>query len=85
MNSFEALEFDIILSRLSEHALTEAAKAKCLSLKPCLAEREAKKRLDETTQARRLIEQAGTPPLTSMTDIPQLLTLAEAGDMLLPD
>ncbi len=85
MNAFTALEFDKILLRLSEHALTESAKAQCLALTPCLNEREAKKRLDDTTQARRLLEQAGTPPLTAMTDLPQLMTLAEAGDMLLPE
>jgi len=86
MNYLKTLEFDVILNKLAEHAHTHAAKDKCLSLVPYLSEREANINLNETTQAKQIIEYAGTPPLDAMQDIGKLLTLVEIGeDMLTPE
>lgn len=85
MNYQHILEFDIILGRLADLAYTENAKVQCLTLAPFMSEKEVKRNLNQTTQAKRIIEQAGTPPLTAMTDINKLIDVAEAGDMLLPE
>lgn len=79
------LEFYAILERLGAFAYTENAKAKCLALAPCLNEREAKRRMNETTEAKRVVEAAGSPPLSAMVDIDKLIALVEAGDMLVPE
>ncbi|OJU11387.1 MAG: DNA mismatch repair protein MutS [Clostridiales bacterium 43-6] len=84
-NHHQILEFNCILSKLADHALSETAKNKCLSLTPYFSEREAKKHLEDTTQAKRIICEAGSPPLSAMADLEKLITLTEAGDMLLPD
>ncbi len=80
-----ALEYDLILRMLCDLAQCEKAKEKCLALSPSLNEREAKRRIEETTQARRIVEAAGTPPLAAMAEIDRLIVLIEAGDMLLPE
>jgi len=84
MNYYHTLEFDVILNKLAEHAHTETAKKKCLSLTPYLNEKEANKFFHETTQAKQIIECAGTPPLDTMHDISKLLTLVEIGEDMLP-
>lgn len=85
MDRNRTLEFDTILEQLADRAFTQSAKAKCLALAPYLNEREAKRRLKETTEARRIVEQAGNPPLSAMAELDRIIALTEAGDMLLPD
>ena len=60
MNNYIALEFDKILEKLADNALSEAAKTRCLALAPSLNEVEVKRWMSETTQAKRIIEQIGT-------------------------
>ena len=79
------LEFDVILKRLSDLAVSDGVKAKCLALAPTLDEREAKRRLAETGEARRVLEATGSPPLAAMAELEKLIALMEAGDMLLPE
>lgn len=79
------LEFDVILNRLAGFAVSEAAKTKCLMLEPTLDEREAKRRLAQTGEARRVLEATGSPPLAAMAELPKLIALVEAGEMLLPE
>ncbi len=86
MNShYKTLEFDKILNMLADNALSEAAKARCLALAPSLNQAEARRWVDETTQARRILEQAGTPPLSPMTELQKILGLVQADAMLLPE
>ena len=85
MNAYKTLEFDIILEKLAEHALSDAAKSRCRALAPSLSEDEVLRWLDETTQARQVLERAGTPPLATMTELPKLLGLVDADAMLLPE
>ena len=82
---YRTLEFDKILSLLAENALSEAAKARCLALAPSLSQAEARRWTDETTQARRILEQAGTPPLSPMTELQRVIGLVQADAMLLPE
>lgn len=85
MNSHKTLEFDQILQLLAEQALSDQVKARCLTLVPSLNEAEVKRRLDETTQAKRIIEQFGTPPLPSMAELQKVLGLIAIEAMLLPE
>ena len=85
MNSFKTLEFNVILDRLSEYALSAASKETCLSLTPAKNIEEAARRLHETTQAKKIIEQTGTPPLAIMTEMHKIIGLVTADAMLTPD
>ena len=83
--SNSTLEFNIILERLSEFALSENAKNKLLSLKPFLSERICQAKMVETTEAVQVITGIGSPPLASMKEIAQILELTEKGSMLIPE
>ncbi|MHB8126550.1 MAG: endonuclease MutS2 [Desulfitobacteriaceae bacterium] len=85
MNNHKTLEFDQILKQLADNALSDIVKARCLALVPSLNEAEVRRRLDETTQAKRIIEQIGTPPLPSMTDLQKVIDLIAIDAMLMPE
>ena len=85
MDQYITLEFDKILDKLAENALSEAAKTRCLALCPSLNEAEVRRWMDETTQAKRIMEQIGTPPLSSMTELKKVIDLIAIDAMLLPD
>ena len=85
MNTFKTLEFDKILEMLSENALSEGVKKRCMTLEPTLDEAVARRWLDETTQAKRILETSGTPPLGSVDNILKILALIGADAMLLPE
>jgi dsDNA-specific endonuclease/ATPase MutS2 len=61
MNTQKAIEFDLILTMLADQAMSETVREKCRALTPSLSETEAKRRMDETSQAKRIIEQTGAP------------------------
>lgn len=82
---YKTLEFDKILELLAENALSEAVKTRCLALAPSLNEAEVRRWMDETTQARRILEQAGTPPLSPMAALQKVIGLVQADAMLLPE
>ncbi len=85
MNNYIALEFDKILLKFAENALSETIKTRCLKLKPSLNEAEVRRCMDETTQAKRIIEQIGTPPLSSMAELQKVIDMITIEAMLLPD
>lgn len=85
MNTHATLEFDKILEMLAENALSDTVKAKCRSLVPSLNEVEVRRRMEETTQAKYIIEQTGTPPLVSMTELQKVIDLVAIEAMLTPD
>mgnify|MGYP001004881492 CR=1 FL=1 len=85
MNNHITLEFDKILEKLAENALSEAVKRKCLALAPSLNETEARRWMDQTTQAKHIIEQTGTPPLSSMSELQKVINLMAIDAMLTPD
>ncbi|WP_101909725.1 endonuclease MutS2 [Marasmitruncus massiliensis] len=85
MNHYTTLEFDKILEKLAENALSETVKTRCLALKPSLNETEVRRWMDETTQAKRMIEQIGTPPLSSMSELQKVIGLIAIEAMLTPD
>jgi DNA mismatch repair protein MutS2 len=83
--SMKALEFNIILEKLSENAVSDRAKKKLLELRPYLSEAEVNAKMKDTTEGRMILDQIGTPPLPVMKDIEMLLDLAQKGTMLIPE
>jgi DNA mismatch repair protein MutS2 len=82
---YKKLEFDKILDMLSEHAVSEKAAERIRRLEPYMSEAETARHMDETTQARRIIERYGTPPLSPMTDLDKIMSCLGKGIMLLPE
>ena len=82
---FEALEFPRILEQLKENALSEKAKQELGSLSPILSEDVCRRKMAETTAARAVLEGCGSPPLVPMKGLEEIIGLAGAGAMLLPE
>jgi DNA mismatch repair protein MutS2 len=82
--SFKILEFDKIIEALKEYALTENAKKKLNESEPFLSEKELKRSLLDTTEARIILDQLGTPPLVSLNDMEEILITARQGGLLTP-
>ena len=85
MKSYETLEFNIILKQLEDLAFSEGAKEKIQNLQPILNERVVKARMDETTSAKRIVENLGNPPLSFMSGLKKILELSSDGAMLSPE
>lgn len=83
--SMNTLEFNKILDILSNYAVSDQARHKLLDLKPIYNEKEIKIKIHDTTEARKILDQVGTPPLSAMKDIEMLLQMAEKGAMLVPE
>ncbi len=83
MNQTEqTLEFDKVKAIWAEYALTEHAKQQIQAAQPILSHRELMTKQRETTEARRMIEKCGNPPLVSLSGVEQLLTIARKGECL---
>lgn len=84
-NMYKTLEFDKILEMLSDNALSQHAKNKIMKLEPYLSEAEVIRHMDETTEARQIIEQLGTPPLSPMTEMDEILSMLKIDALLMPE
>ncbi len=84
MNIERQIEFDKIKDIWTDLAITDWAKEKIRETTPFFSESELKKQLKDTTDARFLIEKLGTPPLQNITEIKEVLMIAEKGDCLTP-
>lgn len=80
----EILEFEKILAALSECAVSEEAKEQLMNLTMILNQKQLEIKMKETTEARKLIDSLGTPPLSSMKGISQMIKEVEIGTMLEP-
>lgn len=83
--SIKTLEYNCILQQLQEIALSTKAKERFMDLRPYLKESECRNRMEETTEAKKILESFGTPPLSSMKDMDKLIEICEMGAMLLPE
>ncbi|MBP3704883.1 MAG: DNA mismatch repair protein MutS, partial [Clostridia bacterium] len=83
-NALEILEFEKIREQLLSYAATQAAKEKIRELKPHLQEVLLRGALHETSDARTMLDFAGTPPLPDTEAVCSALMLAEKGGLLLP-
>jgi len=79
---FQILEFDMIINKLQEYALTGQAKGKFGELEPYLVETQVLSKLRETSEARKILDHVGTPPLISMNEVENYLLIAEKCGML---
>lgn len=84
MKTEKLIEFDKIKEIWSNLAVTEWAKEKIAGVSFYLNEQELRKQLRDTTDSKNLIETLGTPPLQNVTEIKDILQVAEKGDCLTP-
>ena len=84
-NHHLALEFNIIIEKLKEQAISKNAKETLQRLSPYLNEDICVRKMAETTSARNLLDKVGIPPLPIMDSLDEFIVLAEAGDMLIPE
>lgn len=79
-----ALDFDKIIDKLKEQAVSEAARDLLARLSPCADEVRCRALMEETTAARAVLDAAGSPPLALMDGLDESLTAAAQGSMLTP-
>ena len=84
-HTFQTLEFDKIRELLIENAHTDQARIKLGRLEPYLSEDELRHSMKETTEARRILDHMGTPPLSGMEDMDKILITAGQGGCLTPE
>ncbi len=84
MNIERQIEFDKVKDIWAGLAITDWAKEKIKEAGLFFSENELRKHLRDTTDARFLIEKLGTPPLQNITEIKEVLLVAEKGDCLTP-
>lgn len=84
MNIEKQIEFDKVKAIWAELAVTDRAKEQIMETSIFLSENELRKQLRDTTNARCLIEKLGTPPLQNITEMKEILLIAEKGDCLTP-
>lgn len=78
----QILEFDKIKEKWKNLALTEWAKAEIENTQISLSESELRIRLSETTEARKILEMGGNPPLVSLSGLKEWVMIAEKGGCL---
>lgn len=78
------IEFDRIKDIWMQLAATEHAKERIRNTVWFLNETELRKELRDTTDGREMIEKLGNPPLQDVTEIKEILAIAERGDYLSP-
>lgn len=84
MNIDKQIEFDKVKEIWANLAITDYAKEKISEKVFYFSESELRKQLKDTTDARVMIEKIGTPPLQNITEIKDILTIAEKGACLTP-
>ena len=83
--SLEQLGYYEITQKLAECAITLKSKKQIREMEPMMSETALRKGQEQTTQARAMLELAGTPPLPSMEHVEEYLERAVRGEMLLAE
>lgn len=81
----DILEFSKIIDMLCDQAITLSGKEKLVRLQPFLDEVEVKNRMRETTEAKRVIESLGNPPISSMVDMDTIMITIKQEGLLTPE
>lgn len=84
-HKYSNLEYDLILNMLKSIARTDTAKSMIDDLNPYTSELELRKQLRDTTEAKDLLVNIGTPPIPNMENIDEYVQRAVSGDLLTPD
>lgn len=82
--TIKLLEFNKILDMLSSLAVSDRARNRINKLQPYSDIAEAERHCGETTEARRLLESIGSPPLAAMDELDKVMSLLGKDTMLLP-
>ena len=82
MNHYNTLEFNTILDQLADCAVSYNAKVQCKAMTPATTLPDAIRKLNETGDAKKIMEHIGTPPLAIMTDLDKIITLLQADALL---
>ena len=85
MSYLTILEFDTILDQLSDCAVSEVVKERCKAVRPAKSIEDAVRLSNQTTEAKEIMEQAGSPPIAGMTDLENIIGLINADAMLTPN
>ncbi|MCQ2453829.1 MAG: endonuclease MutS2, partial [Clostridia bacterium] len=80
--TLRVLEFNKILSRLAESAVTEMGREKCMALRPTDNLALAEDMLQETEEAQVILTYLGESPLIPFNDVRHPLTIAAKGGVL---
>lgn len=84
-HTFQILEFNRIIEKLEELALTEGAKERIRNLTPELKEAEVRKNLRDTTQARMILDKMGQPPAVAMNGMTAIFKSVMQEGILMPE
>ncbi len=84
MNIEKQIELDKVKEIWQNLAVTEWAKEKISKISFYLNESELRGELRDTTNSRTLMEKLGAPPLQSLTEIKDIMLIAQKGDCLTP-
>lgn len=84
MNIEKQIEFDKVKAIWADLAVTDWAKEQIMETSILFSENELRKQLRDTTNARCLIEKLGTPPLQNISEMKEILLIADKGDCLTP-
>lgn len=82
MNQNDTLEFYTVLARLADLAMSEGAREKLLALQPSLNESQCRNHMHETTEARKMLDAVGNPPLSLMKELDPIISSVHQGAML---
>lgn len=84
MNIEKQSEFDKIKEKWMELAITDQAKDQIRNISFYHSELELRRRLKDTTDSRNMMENLGAPPLQNVSEIWEILVIAEKGGCLTP-
>lgn len=70
--AYKTVAFDIIREQLADLANSAEAREMARGLVPCMEEGELRRSMRDTTQARQMLELAGTPPMPAMEHTAEL-------------
>lgn len=84
-HTFQILEFNRILDKLEELALTDGAKEQIRNLTPELNEARVRKNLRDTTQARMILDRMGQPPAVAMNGLLAIFKSVMQESLLMPE
>ncbi|MBI2845588.1 MAG: endonuclease MutS2 [Chloroflexi bacterium] len=83
-HSLQVLDFNQVLLQLASHTSTPLGKSLGLRLRPTSHEEEVKRRQQETSEARALLQSKSAPSLGGITDLTPHLKRARIGSTLTP-
>lgn len=84
MNIEKQIEFNMIKEMWENLAVTEGAKVRIRETTYYLSESELRRQMKDTTDSKAMLEKLGTPPLTNVEEVKEILIIAERGDCLTP-